>query len=483
MDDWQGATPLFDAVQKYIDDAVIPFHVPGHKQGLGLPGLKQYVGKQMLQMDLNGMDDLDYASNPTGVIMRSQELMAQAFGADHAFLLVNGSTSGIEAMIMSACEPGDELILPRNAHKSTVGGLILGGVEPVYIQPVIDRRLGIAMGMTLESMAQAIHDHPKARAVFVINPTYYGVASDLKAIVDLAHAHGMAVLVDEAHGTHLYFHEDLPCSAMEAGADMSTLSIHKTGGSLTQSSALIMKSSFIGPAHVRRVLDLTYTSSASYLLMCSLDIARSRLALEGRGLLDHALRLSRQARDEINGLNGFYAFGPDLAGIPGCFGFDETKLGVNVSCLGYSGYQMESLLRKQYNIQIELADLYNVLFVVTFADRQQDMDTLLKALKDISGSSPIVEFTPRVMVPGPLEMVVPPREAFYHAKKVVKLADSAGEIAGEIVMAYPPGIPVVCMGERLTPDIVEYIRVLKDQKCQLQGTVDSRVDFIRVLDM
>lgn len=202
----------------------------------------------MLQMDLNGMDDLDYASNPTGVIMRSQELMAQAFHAGHAFFLVNGSTSGIEAMIMSACEPSDEIILPRNAHKSTVGGLILGGVKPVYVQPVIDRHLGIAMGITPDSVAQAIDEHPKAKAVFVINPTYYGAASDLKAIVDLAHAHGMAVLADEAHGTHLYFHEDLPFSAMEAGADMATLSLHKTGGSLTQSSALLVKSSLVDSA-------------------------------------------------------------------------------------------------------------------------------------------------------------------------------------------------------------------------------------------
>ncbi len=481
MDDIQDSAPLFDAVKRHIENGVVPFHVPGHKQGRGLPGLRQYVGERILQMDLNGMDDIDYMSNPAGVIRRSLELMARAFGADHAFFLVNGTTSGIQAMIMSACAPGEKLILPRNAHKSTVGGLILGGVTPVYVQPVIEPHLGVAMGMTVESVAQAIREHPEARAVFVINPTYYGMASDIKAIVDLAHAHGMLVLADEAHGSHLYFHDAFPLSAMAAGADLSTLSIHKTGGSLTQSSALLLKNGRVSPSHVHRVLELCYTSSASYLLMCSLDLARKQLALEGRALMENALSLARYAREKINGLEGFMAFGPELAGSPGCHAFDETKLGVNVSAY-CTGCQMEALLREKYRIQVELSDLYNILAVVTFADRRLDLDALIGALTDISQRMPMRENNHNVFIPGGLETAVSLRRAFYCRKKAVKLEDSVGEVSGEIVMAYPPGIPVICLGERITSDIVEYIRILKGENCQLQGTEDAHVDFIRVLD-
>ena len=222
----QTKMPLFDAIKKYVEDDVIPFHVPGHKQGKGLKELQDYIGERALKMDVNGMEDLDFANNPTGVILEAEQLMASAFGADDAFLLVNGTSSGVQAMIMSACEPGDKIIIPRNAHRSTIGGIILSGAIPVYVQPEIDDKLGIAMGITENNLKKTIEEHPHAKAVFVINPTYYGAASDLKSIVQLAHSHNMSVLVDEAHGAHMSFLGDFPISAMEAGADMSAPSLH-----------------------------------------------------------------------------------------------------------------------------------------------------------------------------------------------------------------------------------------------------------------
>ena len=203
----QASTPLFDAVKRYVDSDVTPFHVPGHKRGRGISELVDYVGKRVLEMDANGMDDLDYANNPTGVILQSQRLLADAFGAENAYFLVNGTTSGVQAMIMSVCEPGSKIIIPRNAHKSTIGGIILSGAIPVYVQPVISQQLGIAMGVTTKSIENAMKKNPDAKAVFVINPTYYGMTSDLKSIVSLARQYNMAVLVDEAHGAHMYFHE------------------------------------------------------------------------------------------------------------------------------------------------------------------------------------------------------------------------------------------------------------------------------------
>jgi len=479
----QKRTPLFDAVKKYVDDKVVQFHVPGHKQGRGIKELQDYIGEHALQMDANGMEDLDYANSPTGVIYEAERLMAHAFGAQNAYFLVNGTTAGVQAMIMSACEPGDKILIPRNAHKSTIGGIILSGAMPVYIQPEINEKLGIAMSITEESLKKAIKENPHAKAVFVINPTYYGAAPDLKAIVRIAHRHDMALLVDEAHGAHMSFHDDFPLTAMEVGADMSAASMHKTAGSMTQSSVLLLRSNMIAPERVKQVLNLTYTSSASYLLMCSLDIARKQLATTGSDMLEGTLNLVRWAREEINKIPGLYAFGKELINTPGCFDFDETKLGINVRGLGYTGYQMESKLRKEYNVQIELSDLYNILAIVSLGDRKEDLEALINALKDIASKTEIKEIKNATMIPHNPKMIVSPRDAFYSPKKAVPLEESAGEIMGEMIMAYPPGIPVICMGERITKDIIDYIKILKEQKCELQGTADPYVNYVRVLGM
>ncbi len=427
------------------------------------------------------MEDLDYINNPTGVIYEAENLMADAYKAKNSFFLVNGSTSGVQAMILSTCDPGNKIILPRNAHKSTIGGIILSGAVPVYVQPEINHSLGIAMGVAVNSIKTAIKQQPHAKAVIIINPTYYGTAPDIKSIVNIAHAHDMAVLVDEAHGAHMPFHNDFPISSMEAGGDMSSVSIHKTAGSLTQSSALLLKSNIVTSEKVKQVLNLTYTSSASYLLMCSLDIARKQLATKGMELLDKVLELARWARDEINKIEGLYAFGKEITDSPGCYSFDETKLGIYVKNLGCTGYQIESKLRKEYNIQVEMSDLYNVLALVTIGDTKSDLQHLINALKDISSKVEIKKSENCIIIPPTPEMIVTPRDAFYNSKKIVALEKSVGEIAGEMIMAYPPGIPVICIGERITNDIVNYIKVLKEEKCQLQGTCDPYVNYIRVL--
>jgi len=477
----QNRTPLFDAVKKYIDDDIIPFHVPGHKQGRGIGELTGYMGEKALRMDVNGMEDLDFACSPTGVIAEAQKLMAHAFGAEYAYFLVNGTTSGVQTMILSVCDPGSQVIIPRNAHKSTIGGIILSGAMPVYVRPEFNHQLGIAMGVTTESIRKAIKKNPHAKAVFVINPTYYGMTSDLKSIVRTAHMHDMAVIADEAHGAHMKFHDDFPLTAMEVGADMSAASMHKTAGSLTQSSVLLCRGSLVPQDRVKECLGLTFTSSASYLLMCSLDVARRQLATRGAELLQETLELARWAREEINRIPGLFAFGNELAGQPGCCDFDETKLGVNVKEAGYTGYQAEALLREKFNIQVEMSDLYNILAIISIGDRKEDVAALVDALRQLAPAGPgntrMQDFT----IPDNPEMIVTPRDAFYNCKKTVRLEDSAGEIAGEMVMAYPPGIPVICLGERITQDVIDYIRLLKEERCELQGTCDPKADYIRVL--
>lgn len=477
----QNRTPLFDAVKKYISDDVIPFHVPGHKQGRGLCELAGYMGEKALRMDVNGMGDLDFANNPTGVILEAQKLMAHAFGAEYAYFLVNGTTSGVQTMILSACEPGDKIIIPRNAHKSTIGGIILSGAMPVYVKPEFNSELGIAMGVSPECIKAAIKKNPHAKAVFIINPTYYGMSPDIKSIVRIAHIHDMAVLADEAHGAHMSFHDDFPLTAMEVGADMSAASIHKTAGSLTQSSVLLSRGSLISQDRIRHCLGLTFTSSASYLLMCSLDVARKQLAVDGAQMLERTLELARGARQEINSISGLYAFGHELTGQKGCADFDETKLGVHVRKTGYTGYQIESLLREKYNIQIEMSDLYNILAIISLGDRQEDVTALVDALRETAANRNDEACINDIIIPENPEMIITPRDAFYNAKKCVRLEHACGEIAGEMVMAYPPGIPVICMGERITAEMIDYIKLLKEQRCELQGTSDPKADYIKVL--
>lgn len=478
----QNLTPLFDAVKKYIDDDITAFHVPGHKHGEGICELTDFLGKPALNMDVNGMNDLDYYNNPTGVIREAQNLLADAFNAKHAFFLINGTTGGIQAMIMSVCKPGDNIIVPRNVHKSIINGMILGGVNPIYVQPEIDERLGIANGVTVHEIESAILSNPGTRAVFLINPTYYGITSDLKTIVDIAHRYNMLVLVDEAHGTHMYFHEDFPPTAIESGADMCAISMHKTGGSLTQSSALLIGSDRIPPESVKQALGLLSTSSASYLLMCSLDIARKQLAVRGHKLLSDTLCLAKWARNEINKIDGLYAFGKEMTEQRGCFGFDETKLGINVRNLGYTGYEMENKLRKEYNIQIELADLNNILAIVSIGDKMENLSGLVNSLKDIANKSEVKTYDKMRFTPKYSESIISPRDAYYMNKKSVRLEDSKNQLSGETVMVYPPGIPIICAGELITEEIIEYLTILKSEECHLQGMDDTALNYIKVLN-
>ncbi|MCY6372044.1 aminotransferase class I/II-fold pyridoxal phosphate-dependent enzyme [Clostridium ganghwense] len=479
----QNRTPLFDALKEYNEKNVLPFDVPGHKHGKGIPEFAEFVGKKVLEIDVNSMKCLDNISNPISVIKDAEALMADAYCADHAFFLVNGTSSGVQAMIMSICKPGDKIIMPRNAHKSAINGLILSGAVPVYVQPETNDNLGIAMGVSVENVEKSIAENPDVKAVFLINPTYYGATSNLKKIIKVAHKNGMAVIVDEAHGAHFRFHDELPKGAMELGADMAAVSLHKTGGSLTQSSALLLNEGLIDKNTVKTMLNLTQTTSASYLLMSSLDVARKMLVMQGEEVLSRVLEHTRDARDEINKINGLYAFGKELVGDPGVHDFDETKLGVCVKGLGITGFKAYDILRDEYNIQVELGDVYNILAIVSVGDTEESIKALVNALRDMSSKYKGSEMKfEKVALENP-EIIVSPRDAFYARKKIIKLEDAEGEISGESIMAYPPGIPIVTPGERISREIIKYIRFLKNQHSMLTDTEDPYVENIKVLGM
>jgi len=473
--------PIYNALIEYVKSKKVHFDVPGHKRNPKTELLKIFFNHKLIDLDVSSAKPLDMIGTPTGVIKEASQLMAKAFLSEDAFLMVNGTTAGVQNMIMSVLKPGDKIILPRNVHKSAINALILSGAMPVYIEPIIDDKLGIAHGVTLESVKNAISSNLDAKAVLIINPTYYGATSDLKEIISLTRLHNMIFLCDEAHGSHFYFNDRLPMGAMTIGADMSAVSLHKTGGSLTQSSVLLAHRRHLNTHMIQRTIELTQTTSPSYLLLSSLDVAREVLVESGKALLDEALELSEYARTKINEIGDYYVLGKELIGLPGIYDLDLTKLSIKVSDIGLTGIEVYDKLRDIYNIQVELGDIHTIMAIVSIGDTKSNMNKLINALVDIRQKFKTDKVIKTDFLWSRPQMVVTPREAYYANKKAVKLSQSIGEIAGESVMAYPPGIPIVAPGEKITKEVVQYINFLQKQDCVLTGTDDPKLETILIL--
>lgn len=467
--------PLFEALQSYEKDSTISFDVPGHKRGIGNDILTSYYGETVIRHDVNSMPRLDNIAHPTGVINYAQQLLADAYGADNGYFLVNGTTSGIQAMILSTCKPKDKLIVPRNIHKSVISALILSDVTPIYLYPTFDNQIGITHNITLESVQNTIEQHPDAVGIFIINPTYYGATCDIKTITEYAHQKGLVVLVDEAHGGHFPFSDKLPISAMEAGADMSAVSLHKTCGSFTQSSALLTRNT-IDNHHVQHVLNMLTTTSASYLLMGSLDVARKNLVLNGNDMFSYLLPLIRETQQKINNITGFSILEKQQDTM---FDYDETKLTIIIdNKFGYSGFDLYHLLINEYNIQMELAEPNIIMAIVTFADNEYTLSILVSALEHISKHYfKEISYTPTTYLSTPChqEQILSMREAFYKEKESISLEKSVGRICGEAFMIYPPGIPLLMPGEVITEEIVAYFHYLQEQHTTVIGTNSNKV--------
>ena len=480
MNDPQERAPIYEALEKFSRQRVVPFDVPGHKRGRGNPELAKLLGEKCVSMDVNSMKPLDNLCHPVSVIRDAEKLAADAFGAESAFLMVGGTTSAVQSMVMSVVKAGEKIILPRNVHRSVMGALVLCGAVPVYVNPETDARLGIPLGMSLKQLERTIECTPDAKAILVNNPTYYGICSDLRSIVKLAHEHNMLVIADEAHGTHFYFGEGLPVSAMAAGADMAAVSMHKSGGSLTQSS-LLLAGSRINGDHVRQIINLTQTTSASYLLLSSLDISRRNLALRGKEAFAQVIELADYASEEINDVGGWYAYGKELVNGDSIFDFDRTKLSVYTLDVGLAGIEVYDILRDEYDIQIEFGDLGNILAYLSIGDRKRDVERLVSAMseirrlyeKDRTGMMENEYISPVV--------AVTPQYAFYSPKQSLPLEETAGRICSEFVMCYPPGIPILAPGERVTSKILDYIRYAKEKGCQMTGPEDAKIERLNVL--
>lgn len=476
----QDKAPILEALEQFKRARVVPFDVPGHKRGKGNKELTKFLGEKCMTVDVNSMKPLDNLCHPVSVIHEAECLAADAFGASHAFFIVNGTTSAVQSMILTACKKGDKIILPRNVHRSVINALILCGAVPIYVNPDVDNTLGIALGMSLKDVKQAILDNPDAKAVLVNNPTYYGICSNLKAITQFAHEHNMLVLVDEAHGTHFYFGENMPASAMSAGADMASVSMHKSGGSLTQSSFLLVGKN-VDPGYTRQIINLTQTTSGSYLLLSSLDISRKNLALNGKEIFARVADIAQYARDEINQIGDYYAYSRELINGDTIYDFDITKLSIYTLNIGLAGIEVYDILRDDYDIQAEFGDLGNILAYISVGDRRQDIERLVSALSEIrrrfkrdkTGMLNHEYINPYV--------ALTPQTAFYADKESLPINESSGKICSEFVMCYPPGIPILAPGEMITNEILEYIDYAKEKGCFLTGTQDMNIEHINVV--
>lgn len=476
--------PLFDALRRHAAAQPLQFHIPGHKKGAGMdPEFRQFVGDNVLSIDLINIAPLDDLHQPAGVIREAQELAADAFGADATFFSVQGTSTSIMAMIMSVCKQGDKIIVPRNVHKSVLAAIIFAGVRPVFLSPVRDTNLGIDHGVTTQAVRRALERHPDAAAVLIINPTYFGVCANLKEIVDLVHEYDIPVLVDEAHGALIHFSDRLPLSAMQAGADMAATSVHKLGGSMTQSSVLNVRAGRVNLQRVQTILSMLTTTSTSYPLLASLDAARRHLALNGRQLAERALELAQKARRAINEIDGLYCFGEEILGGEATYDYDPTKLTIHVRHLGITGYEAEQWLREHYRIEVELSDLYNILCLVTPGDDEHTIGTLVEALRHLADTfrnkREVREI--QVKIPEIPQLSLTPRDAFYGETELIPFEQSAGRIIAEFIYVYPPGIPILLPGEVISQENIDFILEHLQVGLPVKGPEDPELRRIKVI--
>ncbi len=481
--DKQSKVPIFDTLLGHAKRNVTSFHTPGHKNGKGIdPVLKEVTGDGLYKFDVTVFDEVDSLHDPVGPIKKAEELMAQAYGVKHSLFLVNGTSVGNIAMFLSACDPGDSIIVSRSSHKSIMGGIILSGVWPIWLQPTIDQNLDIIFNSTYEEIKQALEMYPEARAVFLTSPTYNGVATEVKKIADLCHRKGKILLVDEAHGPHLKFNDKLPMSAVDAGADLCVQSTHKILSALSQGSVLHHNSKLVDINRVKKIVSMLQTTSPQYLTLASIDLARRQAVLHGKEMFDKVIEAAGWARKEINEKI------PNMRCLTKAdikdrnFDLDLTKLTINVTKTGLSGYEVDEILAKKYNIQVDCSDTFNLIAIMGIGSDMEDVQKLVSALKEISKNYKGTQKNWILKIPSlATEMVMTPREVFLsHDIKKIPLAKSVGHVSAQVLTPYPPGIPVVIPGERISKEICDYLVEMASKGIRISGQEGDILKMVKV---
>jgi arginine/lysine/ornithine decarboxylase len=484
MDDLQSQrqTPLIDVLQDLALRSDAAFYTPGHKKGRGInPKLSNLLGKSVFRADLPELPELDNLFSPTGPIVQAQELAAAAFGACKTWFLVNGSTCGVIASILATCGAGEKIILPRNSHQSAIAGLIHTGAIPIWIAPEYDLNLDLAYGMTPAAVAKAIEQHPDVKAILMLYPTYQGACGDIRAIAQLAHAHNIPLLVDEAHGPHFCFSQDLPLSALAAGADLTVQSTHKVLGAMTQASMLHVQGDRLDKNKITKSLQLLQSTSPSYLLLASLDAARQQMAIEGEKLLDKTIKLARLAREELAQIPGLRILQPPQPKTPGFVDLDLTRLTVNIAQLGTDGFTVDEILHYGSGVTAELTLLENITFIISIGNTQTDIEKLIQAFKNLSLPADRPQIATLAPPTPPTHSPLTPREAFFAPKETVTREKAIERLSGELICPYPPGIPLLMPGEKIALETIEYLQQVLNLGGTITGCSDSSLNTLKVI--
>jgi len=486
----QRDTPYADATLRYRAAGFTPFHTPGHKLGKGAPDkLRELLGEACLSVDVAMAGGVEDTRESTQLIRLAEDHAAEAWGADRAWFLVNGSSSGIHALMLALCGPGDTVIIPRNAHKSMLGGLIFTGADPAYMEPEIDRVWGIPLNVTPNDARRALSAHPDAKAIFVTSPTYNGFGADLAAIAQLAHMAGVPFVTDQAWGPHLRFCSLLPVDAMRAGADAAVVSTHKLISGITQTSVLMARGPRVNTDRLAGMVQLTQTTSPQVLMYASIDVARQQMATQGERLWSDAVGLADWARGELARIPGVRCLGREMLERDGVAEFDPTRLTISTCDLGHSGFQLETLLRDDYRVAVEAADPLNVVLNVTYGDSRVDLDVVVSAFKDIAArfegpagaGGPAACSSLLARTPGFTRQAMTPRDALFAPSTALPLDRCAGLVSAEMVTPYPPGIPVLGPGEEISDEIVAYLQEGATVGLKVHGPEDRTLRTLRVV--
>lgn len=512
----QDRLPFVESLERYKEQHMIPFHTPGHKIGYGAPNLlKAWMGPA-LPYDLGLMYAIDDYHEPERELLEAQRLAAQAFGAEHTWFSINGTSGAIQMMIMSVVKEGESIIIPREAHCSVHNSLVLSGAKPIYMAGHFHHRWGIPVGVSAQDAIATMDAHPEAKAIVLVHPNYYGVGVDVKRIVEAAHERNMVVLVDEAHGPHLIPSLGMPVPALASGADLVAQSTHKLLGSLTQTSMLHGQGPRIDTHRIQRLQQLLMSTSPNYIFLASLDMARYQWAMEGQTLMERTLELARTLRRALNEIPGIVC--PGHEDIDGAFSFDETKIIIDAKHLGLTAQELEQELRMRH-IEVELMKAYHVLLLITIGDTETSIQHVIEAVQDISdtythnseettkdfsgdhqdgdalvydqsndksisamdNTQDASDLHASIMETLPIPVVVlSPRQAFYTAMEEIPLVQARGRISGETITYYPPGIPCLGVGEKITEEVLAYIEQKRRDGYVPNGARDRNLDTIIV---
>ena len=504
----QTQTPLVTQLQCSARSNTAPFHTPGHHKGNATPEiLKSWLGKPVFQSDLPELPELDNLFAPEGIIYHAQTLAAEAWGADRTYFLTNGSTAGILAAILTVCNPGDFVVLPRNVHRSVISGLILSGANPVFVMPVYDDDLDIVHGIDIDDLKQTLDANPNVKVILIVSPTYYGICSDIKAIAQLARDRNLSLIVDEAHGAHFGFHPALPKSALYYGADLVIQSTHKTLSAFTQASMLHQQGSRINLDRLSQSIALIQSSSPNYLLLASLDAARMQMATQGELLLDLAIQRVNYVRSQLKMIPGLrlldHELNHDAISQLGAFTIDPLRLTVNLKNLNLNGFLADEILHEKYGVTCELPSDQNLTFIFTHGTTDEDCDRLIESLKQLANHYPISQAKESnsidsIKSPNPTDLKVPltkgdlggsftqtpnlsPREAFFAPTQTIPTEHAIGHLSADFLCPYPPGIPLIIPGEIITQTALDTLTQILRSGGTLTGLSDPTLKTLRVI--